>query len=511
MVVIYKLQLILFLSIFVSGLLLTSWHYDFEKISGAPFNIRAFVYNMYFEKEMSLNHFWESAGIDIAHSPNGGKYSGYPPGAAFITLPFFFIQQVIAFLIIKIFGYLNGNIAWIMESFFLNLPSILVASLSSVIMFDILKKYRVKEKISFLVAWAFFFTSFLPAYTTSIHYNNLSMFFGLLAVWIVIKPEGLGIRKPFGLRNLFFAGLSLGLAGITEYVTALFIVPVILYLFSKLKDKKRLLHLLIGYALPVSVLLYYNYVSFGLPFAFSHQFVGGEEVKKGLVFGLNLPQGLFGLYLSPLRGLFFYAPLSLLAITGVYRNLKEYKKEIMLFLSLIIIPSLVYSFWKEWWGGWSYGPRFLLSTLPYWSILSGLGLKKLFRKAVESGNKALSTSEVANAVVVGIVAIFGYFSGFVASLNGVRSKVQVPTNTYHPAFWEKIVNVFKGITQGDSDRFTSLIIRLKNETPGLASVDTRLLIYIYLILILVVSIFPLIFLRRTLSLRSRSIHRNRRP
>lgn len=446
---------------------------------------------MYFRKEINLNHFWESAGVDIANSPNGGKYSGYPPGAAFLTLPFFIVEQVIAFLIIKVFGYLNGNIAWIMESWFLALPSILAASFSSILIYSLLNRFKVDKKISYFTSWAFFFAAYLPAYTSVIHYNNLSMFFAALALWLILipiqKPEGL-IKEPFRLGKTFLTGLSLGLAGMTEYVTALFVFPILIFLLTTKRTRWEILFYLLGFGIPISLLLCYNTVSFGGPLQFSHFFVG-EQAKKGLVFGFNLHQGLFGLYLSPLRGLIFYAPLVLTSLFGIKEFYKKYKKEFSVFILYILIPSLVYGFWREWWGGWNYGPRFLLSTLPAWFIFAGFGLNNTLKGPAYPKRPGLTA-----VVFIGFLTVFGYFSGFIASLNGIRSKVQVPTNTFHFTFIEKLQNLSKGLIQADTDRFTSMLIRLKEDTPILANINTRILIYVYLFLILVISMAPLLYL-----------------
>jgi hypothetical protein len=75
--------------------------------------------------------------------------------------------------------------------------------------------------------------------------------------------------------------------------------------------------------------------------------------------------GLYGLLFSPGRGIVFYSPLVTLAILGLRKLWKRgWGAEAALIGGLIIVQLAIYAPWHAWEGGWSWGPRFLVSTQP---------------------------------------------------------------------------------------------------------------------------------------------------
>ena len=116
----------------------------------------------------------------------------------------------------------------------------------------------------------------------------------------------------------------------------------------------------IGWGLPaVAFLAAYNVIAFGSP--------------NGVLYGDPIPwvfppPGLAGLLVSPSRGLFVYSPLLLLAIVGSWQAWRAPASPAALLvreLSLAAVASwIAYSTVAWWWGGWSYGNRYLLDIVP---------------------------------------------------------------------------------------------------------------------------------------------------
>jgi hypothetical protein len=74
-------------------------------------------------------------------------------------------------------------------------------------------------------------------------------------------------------------------------------------------------------------------------------------------------EGLSGLLLSPGKGLAFFSPLSILAVVGLVILWRTgWRSEATLIGSLFVTQLLFYSRWWAWAGGWTWGPRFLVST-----------------------------------------------------------------------------------------------------------------------------------------------------
>ena len=74
--------------------------------------------------------------------------------------------------------------------------------------------------------------------------------------------------------------------------------------------------------------------------------------------------GVFGLLLSPGRGILWYAPPAAAAV-AVYRRFYAERPEVARMLIALGVPWLVvHASWIDWHGGWGWGPRFLLPILP---------------------------------------------------------------------------------------------------------------------------------------------------
>lgn len=114
------------------------------------------------------------------------------------------------------------------------------------------------------------------------------------------------------------------------------------------KPGDNLLHMAAG-ALPfVLALLAYNHYRFGSPFSDGHSQDPAISVD---LYGKGIP----GLLFSPGKGVFWYAPLTVLAIfyCGDWR-----------FWSPFVFSLVLHGFLHDWTGGTGWGPRFLFPTLP---------------------------------------------------------------------------------------------------------------------------------------------------
>lgn len=85
-------------------------------------------------------------------------------------------------------------------------------------------------------------------------------------------------------------------------------------------------------------------------------------------FSTPLWLGLAGLLLSPGKGLFLYSPLLLAALFGIPALLRRDQATAVLSLGVVLVYPLLYAGWFMWWGGWSWGPRFLVPALPFLAL-----------------------------------------------------------------------------------------------------------------------------------------------
>lgn len=120
------------------------------------------------------------------------------------------------------------------------------------------------------------------------------------------------------------------------------------------------------------MLALYNQAAFGSPFVTTEQ---AYQHTSSLFASFSNPL-LEGLYLdlfSPLRGLFVYCPILALGALGFYYFLR--RREVAnegLFLAACFLCILIpYSMWTDAIGGEAFGPRFLISAIPFLLLPSG--------------------------------------------------------------------------------------------------------------------------------------------
>jgi hypothetical protein len=154
--------------------------------------------------------------------------------------------------------------------------------------------------------------------------------------------------------------------------TGIILGPVIsIYLLWK--TRRFWLSLLPGIGSAAGLALYFLYNSyrfgsfrtFGQPWAFSIKFV---------------PQGVAGMLISPGEGLIWFCPCVILSVVAL-SQLKTRRLEAWTIVALAAASLVLHSLWLAWDGGWSWGPRLLLSVLPGVVALTGV-LRNGWRKVL---------------------------------------------------------------------------------------------------------------------------------
>jgi hypothetical protein len=205
------------------------------------------------------------------------------------------------------------------------------------------------------------------------HQLAASLVFG--AFYLIFQLGADPARRAFA--RMFLIGLLSGCALITEYTTAVIVVPLIAYYFHALRSvrpwrsRAMMLLPLAGSAIPIGVLLLYNTACFGHPLANAYQFAADEyfrqQNQQGLM-GLGMPRliPLYYLTIDPARGLFLQSPVLLIALPGLCAMLKTPRRRVEGLLAVYGLVSflLIHSAHYMWWGGWTFGPRYAIPALP---------------------------------------------------------------------------------------------------------------------------------------------------
>ncbi len=89
-------------------------------------------------------------------------------------------------------------------------------------------------------------------------------------------------------------------------------------------------------------------------------------------------QGILGQLVSPGRGLLLYNPILLVSFWGARSFWQRHRTEFLGAAAVILIHLLLYGKWFMWHGGFAWGARFMVATLPFWVILMAPALENLF-------------------------------------------------------------------------------------------------------------------------------------
>ncbi len=300
-------------------------------------------------------------------------FSIFTPGVSFIAVPF----------------YLLGKSLGIPQ-----LGSYLVTALFSLInlclIYALARKMGSSFWASILGGFTFLFATNALGYSQTLTQHHFGVSIILAGLLVVTGKNTL-------LKNLIFGALA-GAGLLIDVPVFILMVPLGIYLLSKnisydkLQEKYRLtvrltvLGLIIGIIPFLMLFGWYNHQTTG-SYSTLAQSVGrtdafkivseaekaNEEKNAGATVidegGIDLPfdtreqlQGFYILLLSNERAWIFYSPVVLIGVVGLYIAYKKKTKQtfVALIASLILLNIVLYSMFGDPWGGWSFGPRYLI-------------------------------------------------------------------------------------------------------------------------------------------------------
>jgi len=215
-------------------------------------------------------------------------------------------------------------------------------------------------KIALISTFSLWLASNLFFYTAvdPINSHAVSFFVASAIVFTLIKysREGKG-------RQLAILGLLTGLLAMIRTQDLIFLVPILAWL---LKEGQKEIRLAFN---KVSIFLFFVLVGF-LPQLGVWQILYGElkspYLIQGETFNWLRPQILLPFFSSN-NGLFYYSPILLLAIIGLFLARKR-SFLVMGGIFLFLLQTYVVASWHTWSGGEAYGGRMFISLMPFFII-----------------------------------------------------------------------------------------------------------------------------------------------
>ncbi|MFX1519697.1 MAG: hypothetical protein ACFFCD_07240 [Promethearchaeota archaeon] len=303
---------------------------------------------------------------------NGNWYSKYPPGLPILAIPFYliggFLWQSLGFDGFPLIAMCS------ISAFSAALSLVIIYEFCTLFNFSLVAKRATTITYGFgTIAWVYAKTFFSHSTAT------LFILVGLYFFISMTKDENTDLVYT----KSILSGTAIGLATLIRYTGFLFVFPLAFYFFRKQMSLKKTRLVLFTIPLLMFILLagWYNFICFDSPFITGYHLnqLYGNETER---FTTPIYIGLWGLLISPKRGLFIYSPVLIFSIVGVKHLYTEVKEETILLISSFVLLLLVYSAWWYWPGGLCYGPRLLHEAIPMFTIPIGKSLDSYKHKRI---------------------------------------------------------------------------------------------------------------------------------
>jgi hypothetical protein len=273
-----------------------------------------------------------------------------------------------------------------------------LAALSGALVY-LLARRRLARGSALLVAIAFALgTGMWPTVSQTLWQHETTIFGLTMAVYAFCRTE---IR----LRDAVVIGLGLALAGTSRMQVS----PAILILLvgTAVRAPRGAAGLAAAITTTAAcVMMIINIRWFGSPLGAAPLLEGLHGAVHGQTHSFALSTtGLGGLLFSPSRGLLIYSPVVLVAAAGIPASLRGWRENPLGWcLAAASAQYLFYGSYSVWWGGHTFGPRYMLDILP---LLAPLGVAG-FARLHSPQRRAMAGVALAFSLVVSASGAFSY-------------------------------------------------------------------------------------------------------
>jgi hypothetical protein len=343
------------------------------------------------ERTLTIDNYFQNTG-DYAVF-NGHHYSDKAPGTAFLGVPIYAaarpilrsapVQSVLnrlaqsdafgATLKQEGSGLLIDKIYFAVVLYLVTVTAVSIpAALLGVLIYKFLGIFAEHSLWRISVALLYGLATNAFPYSGSFMSHQIVSFLLMGALYLAFLIRQGRIALPW----VMLVGFMLGYAVITEYPTALIAVAIVGYTVLVLPIRRWAVGLVMGGLLPGLLLMVYDWVIFEsvLPIGYMHSEMYTDIHSQGFI-SLVGPDvsALWGITFGSFRGLFFIAPVLLLAIPGfiMWWRQAQYRLEWGVCLWATVSFMLFNGSSVMWQGGFSVGPRYLLPMIPFMTIALG--------------------------------------------------------------------------------------------------------------------------------------------
>ena len=326
------------------------------------------------EKTLYLNSYYDMMIERYPHPDDKQQIRGLTPFylknidghyASAFTLISGFLAVPVYFLPLK----LGLDMNWENLIVLSKISSSLIMALSGGFFYLLLKKqFSLDEKKASTLTGVFLFATVnFAMLSQSLWQHGTLQLFSILGLYFILEHLKSPGFKPF---SAFLGGLFYGLAILSRPTAGLGLLLISVCALIKLNNLKAVfktgVFVALGVLLNIAFFFWYN----------NKYYVGIEnQGYASQLLGSWLspfPISFIGVWISPSKGILTYSPVFIFSFVGFYIALKKGLKENLQYLFyflIVIIHTLVISFWKHWYGGYSFGYRMSSDIIPYLVLL----------------------------------------------------------------------------------------------------------------------------------------------
>ncbi len=337
--------------------------------------------------------------LAIFSSPDVGFYKGnffslFPPGVSLLILPLYLLGRLYG--LAQVFSYFTISIS---------------AVLCLLLLYKISRSiFKLSISVSLFISMIFIFASSAWSYSITIYQHLPTTFLMLLAFYSCWKFKN---NSRFGGIWIILSWFSIGISIFLDYPNILLMVPILIYLLftvfniKRVDGKRRIvvnLTMIFGslfFCLAISLYLLFSYQVYGKLFQFTNTIarydinalkVSNSSIQTNSTNLVNtnnitsifkedrLVEGFYLLTISPEKGIFIFSPIFILIFFAFFKLKSVMVSEKWLLIAIPLMNLWIYASFVDPWGGWAFGPRYLIPSMPFLAILVGIWVSSSGRK-----------------------------------------------------------------------------------------------------------------------------------
>ena len=269
--------------------------------------------------------------------------------------------------------YLIGKYTGMNSMVLVSLMALLISGANVLLVFLFSSKIGYSKRSSLAAAIFYGLGSMAWPYAKCLSDHIIETHFIILSVYMMYLY--MSRKKPY---LLIISSLSIGYALNTRLTSSLIIPALLFMLVWKYIENRNVRGSLKEFIWDTTIfsfslfpfvgfILWYNHYRFGSIFKTGYQLIAA---RTGINFFAGTPflTGLYGLLISPGKGILYYSPVVVFFLISFKSFYKKYPILAMIFMYIICSTLLFISKNIYWHGDWAWGPRYIFAITPFMII-----------------------------------------------------------------------------------------------------------------------------------------------